>query len=185
MLENFSRAAGRLVGWRVVTTQPLPDRCVLIGAPHTSGWDVPALFLLMGATGVRLRYLAKDALFNRPLGWFFKATGGIPVNRSKSENMVAHIVAQFKQTAHLRLALSPEGTRHHTPYWRTGFYHIALGAEVPIVMGFADYLRRVVGWGPMIYPTGDIRGDFEHIKAFYQNIIGKNPHKQGPLQLRP
>ncbi len=128
--------------------------------------------------------MGKDSLFQGPLGVFFRALGAIPVNRQKSTNLVEQIAAKYDEYDDLIIGLSPEGTRKKTGYWRTGFYYIALKADVPIVMAYIDYQNKVVGLGPSLRPTGDIETDFEEIKNFYSGIVGKNPSKQGQIRLK-
>ena len=182
--QHIGLAIAAVAGWRVQVPQPPPARCVIVGAPHTSSWDLPLTLLLMLAAGLRLRWIAKDTLFRGPLGWLLRALGGIPLNRRVRENFVEQMVTAFRASESLRLAISPEGTRRDAPHWKTGFYYIALGAGVPIVLGYADYRRRVVGLGPTLHPTGDLRADFESIRAFYRGIIGKHPERQGAIRIR-
>jgi 1-acyl-sn-glycerol-3-phosphate acyltransferase len=181
--QRIGLAIAAAAGWQV-QVQPAPPRCVVIGAPHTSGWDLPLTLLMMLAAGLRLRWVGKDTLFRGPIGWLLRALGGIPVNRRSRGNFVEQMVAAFRANESLMLAILPEGTRSNTPYWKTGFYYIALSAGVPIVLGYADYRRRVVGLGPVLQPTGDIQADFETIRAFYTGITGKHPERQGAIQIR-
>jgi 1-acyl-sn-glycerol-3-phosphate acyltransferase len=110
--------------------------------------------------------------------------GGIPVDRRATENFVEQMVARFRASERLLVAIAPEGTRSRSTHWRTGFYYIALGAGVPIVLGYADYGRRAVGLGPTLHPTGDIHADFEVIREYYTRIKGKKPERQGTVQVR-
>lgn len=171
-----------LAGWRVELAASPPARCIIIGAHHTTWWDFILTLLLMGATGVRFRWVGKESLFHGSLGWFFRGLGGIPVRRSARANFVDQMVATFAQGGPLRVAISPEGTRRHIDHWKTGFYYIALGAGVPIVLGYADYRRRLVGLGPSLMPTGDIAADFQHYRAFYARVIACYPERQGEVR---
>jgi 1-acyl-sn-glycerol-3-phosphate acyltransferase len=157
---------------------------VVIGAPHTSSWDLPLTLLLMLGTGLGLRWVGKDSLFRGPAGWLLRALGGIPLERNGRASFVDQMVAAFRANESLRLAISPEGTRSNARQWKTGFYHIALGAGVPIVLGYADYRNRVVGLGPLLHPTGDIDADFESIRSFYAGIVGRHPERQGAIRIR-
>ena len=112
-----------------------------------------------------------------------RSLGAIPVNRRESTNLVDQIAALFDECDALIIGLSPEGTRRKTSRWRTGFYYIALKANVPVVMAYADYKHKVCGLGPSFKPTGDIQADFEIVREFYSGIIGKHPHKQGEIAL--
>jgi 1-acyl-sn-glycerol-3-phosphate acyltransferase len=140
--------------------------------------------LLIYATGIKVKWIAKDSLFRGPMGVLIRALGGIEVNRRQRSNFVDQIVKILNQHDHLIIALAPEGTRTKANHWKTGFYYIALGARVPIAMGFIDYEKKVVGIGPYFYPSGDIQSDFDtHIKVFYSDKIGKYPDKQGAIRL--
>jgi 1-acyl-sn-glycerol-3-phosphate acyltransferase len=182
--RRIGLALAAAAGWQVHIQQPPPARCVIVGAPHTSGWDLPLTLLLMLVAGLRLRWIGKDTLFRGPIGWLLLRLGGIPVNRRSRENFVEQMVAAFRANEELMIAILPEGTRRNAQYWKTGFYYIALGGGVPIVLGYADYRRRVVGLGPVFHPTGDIQADFAIIRAFYTGITGKHPERQGTIQLR-
>jgi 1-acyl-sn-glycerol-3-phosphate acyltransferase len=173
----------RLAGWRVIVSERLPRRCVVIGAPHTSGWDLAATLLLMLTGGLRLRWVAKEALFRGPGGFILRALGGIPVRREARAGFVAQMVAAFATEQQLMLAILPEGTRGKAAHWKQGFYHIALGAGVPIVLGYADYERKLIGLGPIVKPSGDIQADFAIIRRFYAGIKGKHPERQGPVAI--
>lgn len=183
--QRLGRAVATIVGWRVVVPDTLPERCVVIGAPHTSAWDLGLTLLLLFAADLRLRWIAKAELFGGLQGRLLRALGGIPVNRAGPGNFVAQMVAVFASSTRLLLAISPEGTRGSASAWKTGFYYIAQGAGVPIVLGYADYRRKIVGIGPTLYPSGDIQADFAQISAFYTGISGKYPAQQGPIQLAP
>jgi 1-acyl-sn-glycerol-3-phosphate acyltransferase len=170
-------------GWQVQIQSP--PRCVIIGAPHTSGWDLPLTLLMMLSGNLKLRWVGKDTLFRGPLGWLLRALGGIPVNRRSRLNFVDQMIAAFHANESLMIAILPEGTRQRATHWKTGFYYIALGADVPIVMGYADYRRRIVGLGPALRPSGDIAADFATIRTFYADITGKHPERQGVIEIRP
>jgi 1-acyl-sn-glycerol-3-phosphate acyltransferase len=183
--QQLARAATKLFGWKVDVAEPPPNKCVIIGAHHTSNWDFFAALALKFSANLKINFLMKDSLFGGPLGWMMSKLGGIPVNRSTRANLVEQLTERFKQSETLRIALSPEGTRRQTSHWKTGFYYIALGANVPIVMGYADYVRKVVGLGPLLHPSGDIQSDFNLIRAFYANIIPRYPHKASQMALLP
>lgn len=179
--------AGHLIaataGWRVIIPEPPPPRCVVVGAPHTSSWDLPLTLLLTLAGGLRLRWVGKESLFRGPGGPALRALGGMPVRREGRADFVAQMVAAFAAEEALRLAILPEGTRGRAAHWKSGFYYIALGARVPIVLGYADYRRRLVGLGPALEPSGDIGADFALIRAFYAGIVGRHPGRQGPVAI--
>jgi 1-acyl-sn-glycerol-3-phosphate acyltransferase len=119
--------------------------------------------------------MGKKAIFRRPFRGFFQWLGGIPVTRSQSDNLVEQSIQQFQGNEQLILTIAPAGTRKHVIRWKSGFYHIACGANVPIVLGFLDYRRKVGGFGPLVYPTGNLTADMETIRTFYDGVTGKNP----------
>lgn len=179
LLQRVCTGLLALGGWRVEVAEPPPERCVIIGAHHTTWFDLILTLLLMGATGFRFRWIAKAVLFRPPLGWLLRALGGMPVERGARAHFVDQIVAAFAPGTPLRIAIVPEGTRSFTDHWKTGFYYIALGAHVPIVPGYADFARRCVGLGPALMPTGVIEADFVEYERFYANIVGMIPERQG------
>lgn len=174
-----------LFGWRFEMITPPARKYVLIGAPHTSNWDFVLMLMMMLAGNLRLNWLGKDSLFRGPLGVLMRALGGIPVNRRERTRLVEQIAARFAASEALIVALAPEGTRSKSPYWKSGFYYMALTANVPVVMGYLDYARRRIGIGPSFMPGGDIESDFEMIRNFYQGMRGKSPHKQGQIAPAP
>jgi len=174
-LHRSSRIILSLAGWRTQGRLPPIPKFILVGAPHTSNWDLPMTLLMAFALKARIHWMGKTAIFRRPFKGFFQWLGGIPVNRSQSDNLVELSIQQFHRSEQLILTIAPAGTRKRVISWKSGFYHIACGADVPIVLGFLDYRRKVGGIGPVVYPTGDIKADMETIRAFYDDITGKNP----------
>ncbi len=185
LAHSIARFILRFAGWRTAVISPGTSRYVMIGAPHTSNWDFFVMLLLMAVENIPIRWLGKDTLFWWPLGIFMRSLGVIPVNRRARKNLVDQIAARYDEHDELIIGLSPEGTRGKTTRWRTGFYYIALKADVPIVMAYIDYKNKVCGLGPSIKPTGDIQADFKVIREFYSGIVGKHPHKQGEIELSP
>ncbi|MEO7655204.1 MAG: lysophospholipid acyltransferase family protein, partial [Sphingomicrobium sp.] len=165
----------RLRGWRIEGELPPAKKFVLVGAPHTSNWDF-ALFL--GATdalGIRPSYLGKHSLFRWPMQRFMLDMGGIPVDRTTRAHYVDQVVAEFADRAALALVIAPEGTRHSNGRWKSGFYHIATGAAVPIVLARIDRPRRTIQIGPAILPSGDYRADLRRIADFYRAADPEEP----------
>lgn len=183
--QTIARAIFRAISWDYQLTLPENPKFIVIGAPHTSNMDFVFMLLLKFATGLKIHWIGKHTIFKPPFGGLMRRLGGIPVDRRTSSNMVDSIVRVINQQDKYIVAIAPEGTRSKSKYWRTGFYYIALGAEIPIALGFIDYKKKLVGIGPSFYPTGDIYSDFSGIQEFYAEMTGKYPHKQGPLQLRP
>lgn len=179
VLRAFSLGFLKLTGWQIKgSLPPGATKSVLIGAPHTSNWDLP--YTLMVAFSLRLTvyWMGKEQLFRPPFRGLMMWLGGLPVNRDKSGNLVGASVAAIQAAnGPLQLIVPPEGTRGKTRYWKTGFYYIAVGAGVPIVMAYMDYDKKVSGLGPVFQPTGDIEADMAAIKAFYAPFKGKNAHQ--------
>jgi len=184
MLKFFSRAILKLIDWKVDVTLPKEKKLVLIGAPHTTNWDLPIGLLCFWSVSVQLTWVAKKQLFIGPFNYFFRALGGIPVDRSIRAGFIKQIAQQFDKHDEIIIGLTPEGTRSKTAYWKTGFYYIALEAKVPICLAYIDYPSRTIGFGKIIRPTGDINKDFEKINSFYQNRKGKYPKNQGSIKIR-
>ena len=162
-------------GWKRSGKPPdHPPKCVMIAAPHTSNWDLPVMLMIAFAVRARVFWMGKHTLFRPPFGSFFRWLGGVPVDRRKSSNVVDQMVELFEERESFTLILAPEGTRKRTTHWKTGFYHIAYGAGVPIVLGFLDYERKVGGIGPVVMPTGDIEADMDVIRKFYADITGRH-----------
>ena len=183
LIQKIARAILRMIGWRTFVIPPRTSRYVLIGAPHTSNWDFFMMLLLMAAERIPIRWMGKDTLLRGPLGPFMRSLGILPVNRRERTNLVDQVAAKFEEFDNLVIGISPEGTRSKTYRWRTGFYYIALKAQVPIVMGYIDYGNKTCGLGPSFKPSGDIQADFEIIRDFYTDIKGKYPQKQGKIKL--
>jgi 1-acyl-sn-glycerol-3-phosphate acyltransferase len=166
-----------LMGWRTEGPLPLIPKFVLVGAPHTSNWDLPFTVLVALALKARINWMGKTSIFRRPCTGFFQWLGGIPVNRSRSHDLVAQSIQEFKRKKRLILTIAPAGTRKRVDQWKSGFYHIACGAKVPIALGFLDYRRKVGGIGPLIHPSGNFDADMRTIRTFYDGVIGKYPAK--------
>ena len=164
----------KIAGWHIQGRIPDTSRFVLIAAPHTSNWDLPMTLFAAFALKAKVYWMGKDAIFRPPFMGFFKWLGGIPIDRSRANSVVTQSIEQFKKNKTLILTVPPAGTRKRVMYWKTGFYHIANGAQVPIVLGFLDYRRKVGGIGPTVLPTGDIEADMVAIRNFYKDITGKH-----------
>lgn len=174
-----------MCGWQLVGEAPAVQRAVVVFAPHTSNWDFPLLLLVRIALGRHVKYLAKHTLLGFPFGAFFRWTGAIPVERSESHDLVRELRGVFEQSPELWLALSPEGTRKHADHWRSGFYHLALEARVPVLLVFVDALRRQCGLGPLLALTGDPALDLEPIRAFYADKGGIVPENASEIRFKP
>ncbi|MBE2201462.1 MAG: lysophospholipid acyltransferase family protein [Anaerolinea sp.] len=175
----IARSLLRLFGWRLEGEIPNIPRCVVIGAPHTSNWDFPLAILMIYALGLRISWLGKHTFVNGPFKLVLHWLGGIPVDRRAPQGLVAQIVTEFGQREQFFLGISPEGTRSKVPQWKTGFYHIAKGANVPIISFTLDYGRKAIKFGNLLWTSGDIDADMVKLKAYFDGVIGKNPHNYG------
>jgi 1-acyl-sn-glycerol-3-phosphate acyltransferase len=181
MFRLIARVLLWLLGWNLQpsgTFPIVPKKCVLIVAPHTSGWDF--IIGVLYRSVLRLenaRYLGKKELFKPPFGFIFRWLGGTPVDRSSSQNMVAGVSKLFQEKQEFMIALSPEGTRQRVDRLRTGFYNIAKQAHVPIVMIGLDFKNRQVIFSPSFFPSENQEADFHHILEFFGPIQGKIPEK--------
>ena len=162
------------MGWKI--TKELPDikKCIIIVAPHTSNWDFVIGVFARCILASEIKYLGKKSLFKPPYGWIFYGLGGYPVDRSTSKNMVETVAEIFNKEEEFKLALAPEGTRSQVKEWRTGFYHMAVAAQVPIVSVGFDYAHKTIVVFDPFYPTGDIVQDMPIIKDQFANIRGRN-----------
>jgi len=164
-----------ITGWKVSGTLPKEKTFVMIAAPHTSNWDLPYMLTVSFALRAKPYWMGKEQIFKFPFKGLMMWMGGIPVDRSKSNNIVEHTAQLMRDSKELIVTVPPEGTRSKVKYWKTGFYHIANLASAPIVLGYLDYKKKVGGVGPTIHPTGDIEKDMLEIKNFYKTISGKYP----------
>ncbi len=162
----------------------MDKKAVLIFAPHTSNWDFVTMIMAKFAYGVKVRYLGKHTLFTRPFGWFFRALGGLPVARHNNSDIVGQVVQLIEDSDQIFLALSPEGTRSFTPFWKTGFYLIAQRAQIPIVMFYLDTKTRTIGFGDLYHISGDINADMAKFRAYYADKEGYNPEKASLVQTK-
>ncbi|MCB9612419.1 MAG: lysophospholipid acyltransferase family protein [Sandaracinus sp.] len=184
MKKAIGKAFLAITGWKGEGAPPDHGRYVLIAAPHTSNWDFPFTLAFAWAYGVEMRWMGKHTLFEGPKGWFFRAVGGVPVIRHERRSMVQQMVDLFTEHDRLALVVPAEGTRSLVPHWKSGFYHIARGANVPVVLGYLDYSRKTGGFGGLLEPTGDMRADMDRVRAFYADKVGKFPEKFGPIRLK-
>ena len=173
----------RVIGWRYEGEPPDVDKYVMIAAPHTSGLDFFLLLALDFAFQIDCVWMGKESLFRGPLAPFLRKVGGISIDRSTSHSVVDQSIKLFQDNPRVVMAIAPEGTRGKTKRWKTGFYHIANGAGVPISLVFLDYRRKVVGFGPALTPTGDAEADMAIIRDFYSLVVPKDLEKFGDVTL--
>jgi 1-acyl-sn-glycerol-3-phosphate acyltransferase len=165
----------KLSGWRIEGRPPDIKKFIVVGAPHTSNWDFVLFLGAMHDLDIRASYLGKHSLFRWPLRRFMVDMGGIPVDRSKRSNYVQQVVDEFARRDRLALVIAPEGTRHSDGRWRSGFYHIAMGAGMPIVPAMIDRKQRLAVIGEPMVPTGDYASDLQRIALFYRSRQPDNP----------
>ena len=163
----------RLIGWRIDNALPDLPKCVVTAAPHSSNWDFIVAIALVFALHLDVHFLAKAEIFRGPLGPLMRWLGGIPVDRSRPQGMVEDAAAMIAGSEKMVLAIAPEGTRKPVEKWKSGFYRIALAAGVPIVPGYFDNGRKAIGFGPVLYPSGDAEADIAALRAFYAPIKRK------------
>lgn len=184
MFEKLAEQSLGLMGWEIDNHWDLNiDQCVMIAAPHTSNWDALYARLALKALGVNVRLTIKDSYMKFPFGHFVRAMGGIGIDRSVKQqgqerpSMVQLMSDLFKTHPKLVMLVTPEGTRAKQEQWKTGFYHVAMTAGVPIALAYMDYAKKKTGVGKIIYPTGDYEKDMTEIMAFYAEIHAKFPEK--------
>ena len=185
MIQSLSRLLLRIFGWHTDLAVQIPDKCILVGAPHTTNWDFPLAILAMSAMGIQFNWVAKHTLFRWPLGGLMRSLGGIPLDRrTGGAGFAIKAVESFEELDRFVLAIAPEGTRHRTDHWKGGFYKIATKSNVPIALGYVDYRKKQIGIGSIFLPTGDRESDFSLVKDFYSDKSGKYPEKQSIIELR-
>ena len=182
VFEKLAEQSLRLMGWEIDNHWPLDlDQCVMIAAPHTSNWDALYARLALKALGVNVRLTIKDSYMKLPFGPFVRAMGGIGIDRrpkqpgEPSPSMVQVMTELFKTHPKLVMLVTPEATRAKQEQWKTGFYHVAINAGVPIALAYMDYEKKKTGVGKIVYPTGDYEKDMAEIMAFYVEIQPKFP----------
>ena len=164
----------KLLGWYLNGDFPSHlKKCVLIVVPHTSWWDFLLGLLVRKVWNEEINYIGKKSLFDSPFGWFFRWTGGAPIDRSKTNDTVKATAQLFKERNKFRLALSPEGTRKKVEKWKTGFYFIAKTAQVPIVLVAFDYGKKEIKISEPFHPTENQEADFKRYHAFFEGVTGK------------
>lgn len=167
-----------IVGWRVDGKLPDLPKFVLIGAPHTSNWDFVLFLGIIFTLRANVRFMGKAELFHWPIGSFFRYCGGVPVDRSKSTGLVDQMVEACNKSNKFILTIAPEGTRHFVSEWKRGFYHIAKGAGIPIVMAIVDGKHKTVRVGQVFHPTENMEADMKSIQGFFAGMVGINPRRK-------
>jgi 1-acyl-sn-glycerol-3-phosphate acyltransferase len=174
----------RLLGWHFVGERPPQRKFVAIGAPHTTNWDFMLFLAVMGHFRIRARAIGKHTLFRWPFGGLMRRLGLIPVRRDTAEGLVQQMVDEFAGADEMALIIAPEGTRKYTEFWKSGFYRIAVAADVPIVLASIDFPSKTAGIGSILFPSGDLAADMDTIREFYAPFQGRHPENQGPIRIR-
>lgn len=171
--RTFARLVLRAARWKTVGS--VPQRGVLVGAPHTSNWDWVLTMLLAWDNSIQIRLLVKHEFFRGPLGPLLRATGAIALDRANPGATIRSLVAEAAGDEPFVLGIAAEGTRSKGDYWKSGFYRIAQQTGLPITLAFLDAPSRTVGWGPTFAPSGDMGADMDRIRAFYADKTGIRP----------
>ena len=174
----------KVLGWRLEGSPPDAPKYVFILAPHTSSWDFPFIIATTFAFGIRCVWMGKTSLFRPPFGVIFTWLGGISIDRNSRHSVVDQAVQAFQRREEMVMGIAPEGTRKKADHWKAGFYHIAMGANVPVACAFLDYERKAAGFGPTLMLTGDIPADMEIIRDFYKDIKAKFPENYGDIRVK-
>lgn len=163
---------------------PPASSAILIGAPHTSNWDLPIMFAITWRLGLKPKWLGKKSIFKRPFGRLMRALGGIPVDRTNPAGLVEEVAALLKADQRFFLVIAPEGTRERGTHWKSGFYRIARQTGLPVVLGFVDSVTMTAGLGPTLYLTDDVTADMDQVREYYADKRGINPEGFTPPLLR-
>ena len=176
----------RLSGWRFEGERPREHKYVALAVPHTSNWDGLMLVTLAQSIDLPIAWMIKNSWVRGPMGVLLKSVGAIPIDRSRSNNVVDAMIQEFGRRDKPALVIPPEGTRKREPHWKSGFYHIACGANVPVVPTYLDYARKCGGFGTPIHMTGNMREDMDRIREFYiaGNYSARFPNDVTPMTLR-
>lgn len=184
MLQRACLRLLRLFGWRALTA-PLPGpKGVIMVYPHTSNWDFILGLLYLFGTGLRANWIGKDTIFRWPFRGLMVRLGGVPVSRQAASGFLGAVIEQYRVNDWMWLALAPEGTRKHTDHLKSGFYRIALGADVPCGLGFIDYATKTLGIREFVRFSGNAEDDVAVLQAFYADKRGRLPEAAGAIRLR-
>ena len=171
--STLGRMLMRLSGWRFEGVLPDVPKLVIAVAPHTTNWDFVIGVMVLWALDIKISFLGKHTLFRGAFGKWMRSIGGIPIDRESTHGVVGDAVQAFERSQRMVLALAPEGTRQLGKGFKMGFLHIAHGANVPVLLAYFDFSRKVIGFGPMLVTTGDVEGDMQIVLDFYRPIRGK------------
>ncbi len=182
MLRGLAKLILRVGGWTPFGGVPDAPKAVIVAAPHTSNWDGFWALVYKVYIGAEVHFFAKKSLFWFPLGTILRAMGGIPLDRSRARSAVQQAVKMFETNDSFYFGLAPEGTRGRTPGWKSGFYRIAIAADVPVYLGALDFGKRRLGIGLRLDLSGDQDKDLAAIREFYADVEGRWPDKSSPIR---
>jgi 1-acyl-sn-glycerol-3-phosphate acyltransferase len=180
----FGTSLARLIGWKAIGDFPSIPKAVFIASPHTSLWDGIIMVIIAWSMGVRLSWITKKETVRFPFKRFVTYFGAVPVDRSKRSDTVSQVAQQFKERDGMYLAVAPAGTRKKRDHWRSGFYHMAVQADVPFICGFLDYKRKEGGIRAIVHPTGDIDVDMARLREVYAGVVAKYPPLMTHVRLK-
>lgn len=175
LVEGIGHFVLKLMGWRIEGELPKLDKFIVIGAHHTSNWDFVLFIATKFVLRLNARWFGKHTIFRWPFAGILQRWGGIAIRRERQGNTVEQAIQAFAEHKQFVLILSPEGTRKKVERWKMGFYHIAMGADVPFVLGALDYKNKRIVLGPTVYPTGDVEADLKEVFSFYRGYVPKKP----------
>ncbi len=185
-MKLISKIFLKLLGWKLDGNPPpkeIFEKCVIICAPHTSNWDYPIALAVMNQLGIKAKYAFKKELMGFPFGPIFRALGGLSIDRSPRKegeeriSTVEAIADLYTKHDKLSLMIAPEGSRSLRKEWKTGFYYIALQAQVPICLSYLNFEKKVGGFGKIIHPTGDIHADLAEVMGYFKDKTARHPEK--------
>lgn len=182
--KTCASAFMKVTGWTLVIEE-LPKKVLVVGAPHTSNWDALYMLAAFWTLGRTPHFLVKDSVVKIPVfGALVRALGGIAVDRSASNGMVGSLIERLASEDDFIVAITPKGTRGKREFWKSGFYRIALEADIPVELGFVDSTTKTFGWSASLRLTGDVKADMEKIRAFYVDKVGIKPELTCTARLR-
>ena len=177
MWRKFCGFLLKLFGWKAMEPTVPEDKCIILGAPHTSIWDFAVAYLYYTSIGGKAYCMIKKEMFWGPLGWILKKMGGLPIDRSKGSKMILSVIKEMKSMDKVHLAIAPEGTRKATKRWKAGFHPIAREVGCPVYLGYFDWKTKQVGRGKKFELTDDAKADLVRLQQEYEklNLTGKHP----------
>ena len=184
MFSRLSSLILSVFGWQTVYVAPPGQKSVIMLYPHTSNWDFPLGVLFRAKYDLDIKWAGKDTLFRGPLKSLFIRLGGVPINRRERTGMIAQLSEEFAINESFHICLAPEGTRSKTDHWKTGFYRLAMAAQVPVGLGFVDYEKKNVGIERWVTLSGNESADLELFSDYYANKRARYPGKAGEIRFR-